>query len=351
MMVLLFLGVLCSCSVQKRRYLKGFHVERPGLAATTKSHNRNPHLKKLQPISVKVSVDSTQGVVATASPDRRELNLSDKTVNPLIRIQPDTNRKKQKSVSDAGKWGRSSIVKALQKNDQKKTIQNEEDNRDASKRRLAIIIGISLVLMAILAGLTVPALSGLFVAGDAALTALNVMSDFGKYITGVIGWIGILVLDIAVSLGIYKYYKKERPRQAALTGGLRLAYSAILGVGIANLLMVTKTSSAASVFHHFSMFNTIWGLGLIVFGCHLISLGILFKNEGGKKWLNTVIRVLLIIAGIGYIVQYLGMLLVANPLAYAAVVQPLFLIPMILCEIAYAIWKIVKGGKTSINTP
>ena len=35
----------------------------------------------------------------------------------------------------------------------------------------------------------------------------------------------------------------------------------------------------------------------------------------------------------------------ANPIAFAAVVQPIFIIPMILGEISYAIWKLVKGGK------
>lgn len=94
-----------------------------------------------------------------------------------------------------------------------------------------------------------------------------------------------------------------------------------------------------------SIYNYIWGLGLIVFGVHLITLGILFKNPKGKRWFTVLIKGLLILAGIGYMLQYIGILLVANPVAFAAFVEPIFIIPMILGEVLYAIWMLTKGGK------
>nr|MCU0451969.1 DUF4386 domain-containing protein [Bernardetiaceae bacterium] len=113
----------------------------------------------------------------------------------------------------------------------------------------------------------------------------------------------------------------------------------------------TASSPTASIYNSLSGFKTIWDLGLIVFGLHLISLGFLFKNEGGKKWVNTLIKTLLITAGVGYIVLSLGALLAANPVAFTALVQPIFLAPMILGEVLFALWMLIKGGKARAKLP
>lgn len=186
-------------------------------------------------------------------------------------------------------------------------------NPNTSKRKTALVIGGTLLSMALLAGVTIPALGTL---------------------TASLGLIGIFILDVLVSLGIYNYHKKEKPKLAKNTAFLRLLYTAILGIGI--------------VYHilgNVPMFNTIWGVGLIAFGIHLITLGILFNNEGGKRWVNALIKSLLIIAGIGYVIQYVGILVVANPTGFAALIESIFIVPMILGEVFYALWMLVKGGK------
>lgn len=182
-----------------------------------------------------------------------------------------------------------------------------------TKRKIAIITGVSLLLMAVLAGISIPALGSLGAS---------------------IGLSGIFLLDLLVSLGIYQYHKNEQPGLAKASGLLRLLYTAILGGGIAYLF-------AGNV----PMFNKIWGIGLIAFGVHLITLGILFNNEDGKKWVNIAIKSLLIIAGIGYIIQYAAILLVPNPAGFAALIESIFILPMISGEISYALWMLIKGGK------
>jgi type II secretory pathway component PulF len=232
----------------------------------------------------------------------------------------------------------------------KNNIQKTNTKPKSKQRKIAILTGVSLVLMALVAALTVPPLAELFIGGNSALTAANVTSNFSKYARAVIGWVAIFFLDILVAIGVYKYYKKEKPKLATTTSLLRIIYTAILGVGIVQLLLVTPKSSALTIYNNINSFNKLWGIGLIVFGIHLIALGVLFKNEGGKKWVTTTIKTLLIIAGIGYTLQYAGILLVANPVAYAKLMQAIFLVPMILGELSYAIWKIIKGGKQSLNT-
>ncbi|MGL4631026.1 MAG: DUF4386 domain-containing protein [Leadbetterella sp.] len=183
-----------------------------------------------------------------------------------------------------------------------------------SDRKFARIIGGSLLLMAVLSGISIPVLGTL---------------------TASIGLIGIFFLDILVSLGIYRYHKKAKPNLAKASSILRVLYSLILGVGIGYHIGGNVT-----------MFNKIWGIGLITFGIHLITLGVLFQNQGGKKWVNILIKSLLILAGIGYVIQYLGILLVPNPIGFAALIEPIFIIPMIFGEVFYALWMLIKGGKS-----
>lgn len=214
-----------------------------------------------------------------------------------------------------------------------------------SKRCIAVITGSALILMAIVAVFPVPLISGIFVPGNPAATALNLSTDFNKFTGSAIAWLVILFLDLLVSVGVYAYYKKEKAKIAFISASLRLLYSIFLGAAIYRLLKVTTSVPPTAIYVHIRAFYAIWGWGLIVFGLHLMVLGILFKNESGKKWPAIIIKALLILAGAGYLVLYAGMLIVPDPLAFKAIVEPVFLVPMILGEIFFALWMLVKGGK------
>lgn len=198
----------------------------------------------------------------------------------------------------------------------KDTLNKNQDtiNLKKLKRKEAITKGGAIILMALLAGISIPALGTL---------------------TASIGLVAILLLDVLISIGIIRYYRDEKPKLAKTTGYLRLLYSAIFGVGI-----------GYHILGNVAMFNKFWSLGLIAFGLHLIALGILFNNEGGKKWVNYTIKSLLIIAGIGYTLLNVGLLFTANPVAFTALIQPIFIAPQILGEVLFALWMIIKGGKS-----
>lgn len=338
-----------SCSVQKKRYSRGYYVDFGSAKSQAQSkkdqnkHSQTPASPEKRTTHEVPSTESSPAVSAstenkTLSGLSSSISSERKTKISFTEKERSTNlQQKKESVTAVKK------TKTVKKNHFFTRLQNDPDFR----RKVAIMTGLSLLMMALFSGFAVPLLSGLFVSGDAALTGLNVLSHFGNYIGSVIAWIGILLMDVLVSLGVYQYYKKEKPKKAKLTSALRLAYSAILGIGIFQLLSVTRASSATAIYNHIQLFQKFWGLGLIVFGFHLISLGVLYTNEGGKKWVNTLIKSLLIVAGAGYIILYVGILLVPNPLTFAAFVEPIFLLPMILGEPLYAIWKIIKGGKKS----
>lgn len=344
---IILLVSMSSCSIQKRRYSGGFNVEFLAPKFLSKLKQKNTE-KNTQGVNNKQQESNLIGI------DTNETNTIEASLHTNYVV--DNSKDIMISTVVVSKNQPKSQLKSAKQNQQidsntttKSTHQKAGTKPKPKQRKVAIITGVSLLLMAIIAAITVPPLVELFIGGNRALTAANVTSNYSKYTNAVAGWVTIFFLDILVAIGVYKYYKKEKPKLATTTSLLRLIYTAILGVGIVQLLLVTPKSSTLTIYNNINSFNKLWGVGLIVFGIHLIALGILFKNEGGKKWVTTTIKALLIIAGIGYTLQYAGILLVANPAAYAKLMESIFLVPMILGELSYAIWKIIKGGK-NLNT-
>lgn len=334
LVVFLFL----SCTIQKKRFSFGYHIEFVSLK----------HLAKPKNSTIEKPTDKPVAKSALVQPNYiKSIPLS------LVFSKKATEHF---STKHAVAFHTSQQAKAI-KNDTLKTTayyhthQTNTKNMSTnttnySKRKTALLIGLSLLFMAVIAGVAVPILTSLFVSGNEVATAANIIAQYSKYMAAVVAWLAIFMLDILVSLGIYSYYKKDKKNLATATSTLRLIYTAILGVGIFQLLLNTPSTATNAIYQHIHLFNKFWGIGLIVFGAHLIMLGILFKHEGGKKWVTTTIKSLLILGGIGYMIQYIGVLVVANPTAYAKVVESIFMVFMITGEVFYAIWKIVKGGKT-----
>ncbi len=344
---LLFLVMLMTtaCSIEKRRYSRGYHIEFGSLG----SRNHPLRLQERgEDDDQRVPVDHIEPALETV--DVGQVGQGDDVPHSKSLV----SQRVRAALDDVYADLHATSVSPVSSVERLDTVPQDigSSSRVAGEevsptRKWARLIGLSLLLMALVAGLTVPAFSGLYVAGDAAKTALNVTSDFARFRTSVGGWVTILALDLLAALGIYKYSKDKEPKLAKITGASRLLYSIVLGVGVVQLLGVSATSTGAAIYHGLETFNHLWGIGLILFGVHLIVLAFLFRKEAGKNWLSTTIFLLLLVAGIGYIVQYAGLLLVPNPVAFAAVVEPIFIVPMLLGEVSYAIWKLVKGGKAA----
>ena len=85
-------------------------------------------------------------------------------------------------------------------------------------------------------------------------------------------------------------------------------------------------------------------MALAVFGLHVVALGRLAWQSGRiPKWL----AVTLYVAGIVYIVDNLGKLLVPDYAVHFAAVTAMGAIPAIVGEVGLAIWLLVKARKFS----
>lgn len=107
-----------------------------------------------------------------------------------------------------------------------------------------------------------------------------------------------------------------------LAAWFRLAYAIIFGAGLTNLFNVLKLLSGANYLNAFEKgqlqaqvmvsldaFNTTWNIALAAFGIHLLFIGyLIFKSS----FIPRVVGVLLIIAGLGYLIESLAAFLLPN---------------------------------------
>lgn len=141
---------------------------------------------------------------------------------------------------------------------------------DKINQNSALLAGLSLLLMTILSILIFPSLKAV-----------------PLHITGIAV---IIILDIIVALALYFFLKSANQRLSLLTALFRSVYAIIFLIALIKMPNI-------------SAFNHVWERGLLVFGFHLLLLGLLtIQAKYVPKWIGY----LLIIASVGYIIDSLG---------------------------------------------
>ncbi|HCJ94767.1 MAG TPA: hypothetical protein DHV69_06095 [Sphaerochaeta sp.] len=88
-------------------------------------------------------------------------------------------------------------------------------------------------------------------------------------------------------------------------------------------------------------FDRIWSFGLIVFGIHLILLSVAsFRYE------NKVLGILLLAAGVSYLLIHTMEGFLPRFSDFTGRLESILAIPMTLGEMVFALWMIIRGGKT-----
>jgi hypothetical protein len=190
---------------------------------------------------------------------------------------------------------------------------------DVSLRRAALIAGIGLLLMAIVAlssGLT---LDALVVDGNAAKTARNVFDHAQRlrFVAG--GFVIVAVLDLVVAWALYVLLRPVNRSVAMLAAWLRVAYAAIFVTSVTSLFSAVRDATGADFVRAFpprqldaqvvtavNAFKDGWNLALVIFGLHLLVLGYLVVKS---SYIPSVLGVLLMIAAVGYLIDSAGGLL------------------------------------------
>lgn len=177
-----------------------------------------------------------------------------------------------------------------------------------STRAAALVAGISLALMAVIAplGLLVALPAGL--TGPAALTVVVVAT-----------------LDVVAGIALYPVLKPGGVLLAQVASALRVAYGAAFAVAAAFLLDPADPDR----------FEATWDAALFLFGVHLLAVGLAAVRASG---IPTWIGVLVLIAGAGYAVDAVSVALV--PSAPLGLTQVAF-----VGEVVLLVWLIGWGGR------
>lgn len=194
---------------------------------------------------------------------------------------------------------------------------------DISIKSSAIIAGISLLLMAIIAPIAnFSILQELIDPSDAVKTVSNITENIGMFRIGIVLFLIVALLDIVVAWSLYIFLKRQNKSLSLLTAWLRIVYATILCVAVINLINVLHFINGADYLSGISesqlqtqimlsvnIFSQGWELGLIVFGFHLLILGYLILKAG---YMRKILGILILLSASGYIIDGIGKLLLAN---------------------------------------
>ncbi len=219
-----------------------------------------------------------------------------------------------------------------------------------TKRKSALVAGVSLILMAVAAGYAYGFVYGsLIVKGNSQETYQNLKSSLDVFIGGIAGWWFIFVLDIIVAWALYEFLKEANSRISAATAIIRVVYSIVLGLAITQLMavvgLVNDQADTAMIMNKLESFESLWSNGLIIFGVHLFGLGILSVQS---KHISNIFGGLFLFAGLCYFGIHLATAMAPAYKEQISTVEMALSLPMALAEVGFAVWLIFKGGKQSI---
>lgn len=220
-----------------------------------------------------------------------------------------------------------------------------------SQRKSALTAGLSLLVMAVAAGFSFGFVyNDLVVPGDAKATFDNLSLNTGLFAASVGGWVLIFLLDLIVSFALLRFFKPVHRIGSTVTAGIRIVYSIVLAVAIFHLWKALELSISATtpsdmtysyLMSYLNQFELIWSNGLIIFGLHLIGLGLLAWRD---ELIHKIWGVLLLLAGVSYTFVHTGRMF-PEFTTTVDLIEPYLVIPMTVGELGFAIWLIVRGGK------
>ncbi len=230
--------------------------------------------------------------------------------------------------------------------------------RDAAQagravQRPSLVAGVTLLILSALAAVGyVVIVQGLVTPGDPVTTADDIVGSAGLFRLGVAMLYVVVVLDVVVAWALRGVFAPVSRSIAALAAWFRVAYSGVFLVaigqlaGIPDLLaspgyaaVLTPEQLQGQALLRVDAFTDAYMAGLILFGVHLALLGYLALRSG---YVPGVIGVLLVVAGVGYVVDsFVTVFTEGSPFAISTVT--------FVGEFLLAVWLLARGRRTVVE--
>jgi hypothetical protein len=228
---------------------------------------------------------------------------------------------------------------------------------DVSPRKIALVAGLGLLVMALLAPFALfGVLRSLVEPANATRTFNNILGSQGLFRSGIAAFLVVIMLDVVVAWALYLLLTPVNRTLALLTAWLRLAFAAVFASTLVNLLNAAQLVAGAEqstlqpeqlheqVMSSIALFEGGWiAIALAIFGLHLVGLGyLLFRSANFPRFLG----VLVIIAGGGYLFDSFGTILVPD---YTLTIGTFTFIGEALL-ILWLFWRAIKGFPSESET-
>jgi hypothetical protein len=218
-----------------------------------------------------------------------------------------------------------------------------------SLRTAALVAGLGLLVMVVAAPFAeLYVFPKLVVPDNSAETTRNIMAHMGLFVSGMFGYLITFICDLVVTWALYAFLKPVNDNLSILAALFRLVYTVIALAALLNLVTVfrllnTNESLTAlgpnqlsfQVMFSLTAFRGGWYFGLLFFGIHLGLLGYLAIRS---TYIPKTLGVLLIIAGLGYLMSTLRPYLFPDfNLDFAKYT---------FCgELIFMLWLLIKGSR------
>jgi len=218
-----------------------------------------------------------------------------------------------------------------------------------SLRRAALIAGLGLLIMVIAAPFAeLFVFPKLIVLDNAVKTIQNIIANKTLFISGIFGYLITFICDIVVAWALYVLLKPVNEDLSLLTSWFRLVYAVISLVALLNLVSVFRLLNnsdyltlfqqdqlRAKVMFFLRAFRDHWYFGLLFFGIHLLILGYLVIRS---KYIPKILGILLIIAGLGYLLTTL------KPYLFPGINID-FAMYTYYGELIFMLWLLIRGSR------
>jgi len=188
----------------------------------------------------------------------------------------------------------------------------------------------------------------LMIAGNAEQTALNITNHGGLFVAAILCYLINFVGDVVISWALYVLLAPVNRALSLLTALFRLMYTAVAlaaGMNLVNVYRMLHTPEYLTLFGASPLhaqaqllldsFQWDWSMSLVIFGIHLVLLGVLIFRSG---YIPRFIGILLVINGLGWMIDRLRLYLFPNaPLG--------FLFITFFGELVFMFWLLIRGWK------
>ena len=194
---------------------------------------------------------------------------------------------------------------------------------------------------------------GLVTEGNPTQTAADIMASEGLFRLGIASLIMVIGLDVVIAWALYRVFSPVNKSLSMLAMAMRLVYSGVFMVAVAQLVGVVRLLSDdgyravfgadqvnAQAMLAITAFNDIWYVSQFLFGLHLLLIGYLAYRSG---YVPRLLGALIAISGLGYAADSLGAVLSQG--SWTDISAFTF-----IGEFLLALWLLIRARNIAVST-